>query len=201
MKISSVVNTPSNPIVFLVAALALSIGAAGNAHAHGKSCDNQLITEKNWLSNLSSDYTRSIGVVMVSNTAASQNFNATSRPEATYLNTHLNKGNWIFSGTLAGSGRALFNNREWTEDCGEFACPIHPFDPDNTDTWIVALKPADSAMLLIKPGQTFTLPLICDDHLMTATYTKYKASGNFIFPVSKTKYVLSLYRIQTPIPR
>lgn len=190
MKSSSVEKTLSNCFAPLVAAMVLSIGAAGIAHA--ASCQNKLEQEISWLYNTPSGYVRNVGLVMVSNSAASNKSNSMPLPEVTYLSETLSTTNMNFFGV----DEALFNNRQWSMTEG-LSPELYPFDPQNTEYWAIWLSPANNSMYLKKgPTQEFTMPLDCDGNLMVATYTKYIAIGNALTPLSKTKYVLSLFRTE-----
>ncbi len=182
-------------------ALAVSVGTIATGSAYAASCQTMLQGHLDWVTATPSGYSRTLGVSMVSNFASNFASNTTPLPEATYLNTTLNKGGWIFSNSLVGTGEALFNNREWTENCNGFFCPSHPFDPAQTDTWSMFLTPSSSSMVLSRGGTTLNIPLDCETNLSSGTYTRYIQFGNFKFPVSKTKYVLSLYRNQIMLPK
>ena len=219
MKLSAITSMKIPSKAFLTTTLALLLGTAGSAYAAptggtlGPStgipqtqffptetfCPDRLTAESNWLKNAPNGYTRSLGVVMVSNDTENPNVSSMKMPEVTYLTGDLKNVTTKRGATkLAGVGTTLFSSRAWVDydackDSGEELCfaPSYPFNPKNTENWSYMLDLDKGSLLLQQPGKTLNLSLSCDSNLMTATHT---------FLNTKTKYVLSIHHNEAKIP-
>jgi|GEM_PF-4929293 len=182
-----------------LAAMAVSIGAMTASHTYAAtSCATLLKNHRTWIASPPSGYSRTLAATMVSNYARNWLSNSMSLPEATYYTARLRKASTSSTSPLGGGGYALFNNRVWYKP-GSLA--PNPFNPDKPDRWYTYLYPDYSSMRLYRNGTSYYLPLTCESNLVQALHTQYLNLGSYRYPISNTKYVMSITRNQMALPK
>lgn len=191
MQLASKTKTNRSLICAAVAAALLAGTSAASAN-----CQNVIQGHVDWAEGVVPPENRTLSLTMVSNHAPAFDSPTTfTTREVTYTNAALNPGQGWFANTLIGNPSLLYNDRQWIEDCDGWFCPQHPFNPNQSETWLTVLNPSNSIMTLAKSGDSRLVNLSCDNAgFLEGYYTTYQQIGQFQWPIKTRKYVLSIER-------